>query len=495
MAIKKVESKLEFGPQQLARIREYLEAQRWVWNRGLALIEWREWFDKWSDVIASPEHPDYHPEPVPMKWGHNEIKVSKKKVQKVYGLCCERIKPEKSPSEPQPGEWRDGEWILKPHKPDPVKEHWTKDPVLPKHGKDPYFSLVTAFGKKCFEEDHHIHAIPGAWTKGTCKTLADSWKAYKSGVRDRPRYKKRHQSPKTLMHPNSKDLKIKNGRLTLPGFGKIKVKGLDSRWGDRPACPILMTLIGDTVYLQLTGEFPEKPQPKKTGRIVGIDPGSVRFYTDDEGHHVIPPKYLKKSADKLLKLQRKLSRQLQVNGTQIFGENGRVIRTEFPENWERKNLKKTKAKIAKAHNKIARQRRAFAHYQSTKLVRFADEIALEDFKPANLTRAVKKGESGVQNGRKRKSGLNRNLLDNAIGQFYQLVESKGKEAGRLVKRVPAHHTSQECNVCHHISPDNRLTQSRFKCVKCGHQDNADRNAARNIKGRLREDVCRRRSEG
>ncbi|MGL4503456.1 MAG: hypothetical protein ACRCU2_30630, partial [Planktothrix sp.] len=70
MATKKVEFKLTFGPTQLERLRGYLSIQRLVWNRGLAILEWREWYDKWLQVLESPEHPDYTPEPVPLKWGY-----------------------------------------------------------------------------------------------------------------------------------------------------------------------------------------------------------------------------------------------------------------------------------------------------------------------------------------------------------------------------------------------------------------------------------------
>ena len=34
--------------------------------------------------------------------------------------------------------------------------------------------------------------------------------------------------------------------------------------------------------------------------------------------------------------------------------------------------------------------------------------------------------------------------------------------------------------CGHISRDNRMTQAKFECVECGHSENADINAARNI---------------
>ena len=49
-----------------------------------------------------------------------------------------------------------------------------------------------------------------------------------------------------------------------------------------------------------------------------------------------------------------------------------------------------------------------------------------------------------------------------------------------VLKVPAPYTSQDCNWCGHRDKANRLTQSKFKCVSCGHADNADLNAAANI---------------
>ena len=43
------------------------------------------------------------------------------------------------------------------------------------------------------------------------------------------------------------------------------------------------------------------------------------------------------------------------------------------------------------------------------------------------------------------------------------------------------YTSQACNKCHHITKENRKSQSKFACVKCRHTDNADINAAKNIR--------------
>ena len=53
-------------------------------------------------------------------------------------------------------------------------------------------------------------------------------------------------------------------------------------------------------------------------------------------------------------------------------------------------------------------------------------------------------------------------------------------AGGTLIAVPAHHTSQECPACHHVSPDNRRTQALFLCVECGYENNADTVGAINV---------------
>ena len=57
-----------------------------------------------------------------------------------------------------------------------------------------------------------------------------------------------------------------------------------------------------------------------------------------------------------------------------------------------------------------------------------------------------------------------------------------KAPGR-VEPVQAAYTSQTCNACQHVAPESRESQAVFRCVACGHSDNADLNAARHIRDR------------
>ncbi|HZE33027.1 MAG TPA: transposase [Actinoallomurus sp.] len=63
------------------------------------------------------------------------------------------------------------------------------------------------------------------------------------------------------------------------------------------------------------------------------------------------------------------------------------------------------------------------------------------------------------------------------GQLVARLEHKAPE--RVIKVNPRY-TSQTCNTCNHTARESRESQALFRCGACGHQDNADVNAARNI---------------
>ena len=81
---------------------------------------------------------------------------------------------------------------------------------------------------------------------------------------------------------------------------------------------------------------------------------------------------------------------------------------------------------------------------------------------------------------KAKSGLNRAILDQGWGEFRRQLGYKLNWAGGNLIVVPAQYTSQQCSGCGHIAQENRKSQENFCCVSCGHAENADINAAKNI---------------
>ena len=83
-----------------------------------------------------------------------------------------------------------------------------------------------------------------------------------------------------------------------------------------------------------------------------------------------------------------------------------------------------------------------------------------------------------------KKGLNRSILEQAWFQFEVFLAYKMDERGGTLSYVNPMNTSRACHECGHTSKDNRKSQEKFKCVSCGHTDNADMNAALNIRDKV-----------
>ena len=216
------------------------------------------------------------------------------------------------------------------------------------------------------------------------------------------------------------------------------------------------------------GDLPNTDYGLPSDKAIGVDVGSSKVWTDTMGRQIEPKRYFRKKQKQLKRLQRKKYRQKNGSG----------------------NQKKTKQRIAKVHEKIARQRRGFNHQLSTKIVKEYGTIAVEDINFANLTRTPKAklredGKGYQENGRKRKAGLNKSLLDHGLGQLRDMIEAKSKSSDREFIKVKAAYTSQECSQCGHTSAENRSKKpmTKFLCVNCGHADHADKNAAINILNR------------
>lgn len=100
-------------------------------------------------------------------------------------------------------------------------------------------------------------------------------------------------------------------------------------------------------------------------------------------------------------------------------------------------------------------------------------IAFEDL--TNIRRQATKGT--------KTSKTRRNMLNQwPFSQLQEFTAYKAVQNGVRVVMVNPAYTSQQCNHCGHVDAGNR-DRARFDCLKCGHSDNADHNAALNIRDR------------
>ena len=151
-----------------------------------------------------------------------------------------------------------------------------------------------------------------------------------------------------------------------------------------------------------------------------------------------------------------------------------------------KNWCKAKAKVARYQRYAVDVRREVAHQASHALA--SDDryrlFVFEALKVQNMTRApkAKQDDQGrwLKNGARAKAGLNKSILASAWGQTKIYLSYKARRKGKLSIEVPAFYSSQECAQCGYVHSDNRISQSEFVCQRCGHQDNADHNAAQVI---------------
>ena len=198
--------------------------------------------------------------------------------------------------------------------------------------------------------------------------------------------------------------------------------------------------------------------------MVAIDLGVSRFATLSDGSYIEPLSTFnsfKQLQAKLAMAQRRLSKKV-----------------KFSANWQ-----KLTNKIARLHERIANARHDFLHKVSTQISKNHAMVVVEDLKVRNMTRSAKGDLAKPGRHVKAKSGLNRSILDQGWGMFVQMLEYKQAWLGGEVMKVNPQHTSQTCPCCHHVSKDNRTTQSRFKCVACGYAENADLVGACNVLAR------------
>lgn len=289
--------------------------------------------------------------------------------------------------------------------------------------------------------------------------LKDLDKAYSDAFDKKQKLKRMPRIRKKGLHDSFRypqGFKIDNRRIFLPKIGWInffKSQEIDG-------LPKNVTVIrnGKHWFISVQVEFEISDPVPKTNAIIGIDLGVKKFAAMSNGSYIEPENNFRKLESKLAKEQQKLSRKI-----------------KFTKNWN-----KQKKKVEAVHKRIANKRNDFLQKQSTILSKNHAVVFVEALKITNMTRSA---TGTIESpGRKvyAKSGLNKSILDQGWGKFKNQLKYKlDWHGGRLVEIAP-NYTSQKCYSCGYIDKLNRTKQEKFCCVRCGYEENADINAAKNI---------------
>jgi putative transposase len=195
-----------------------------------------------------------------------------------------------------------------------------------------------------------------------------------------------------------------------------------------------------------------RPPAGEPDAVVGVDLGVKTLAVLSTGEHVPNPRHLATAQRKVRRLSRQMARRQ--------GPDQRP--GQRPSN----RWKRTSAALAKAHGKVADQRRDSRHKLTTMLASSYGTVVVEDLNVAGM----------VKNRR-----LARAVSDAGFGQIRRQVEYKTSwRAGRTIVADRWYASSKTCSGCGAAKAKLLLSRRVYVCVACGLVKDRDDNASLNL---------------
>jgi putative transposase len=289
------------------------------------------------------------------------------------------------------------------------------------------------------------------------RDFAQAMRNFFAGTHRRPTWRKagRHEGFRQVaVRPEHiQRLNRRHGRVWVPKVGWVRFRW--SRAVPEGVKSYRVTRDRSGRWHVAFAAIPDPISAPGTGQTVGIDRGIAVSAALSTGELLTVPTLRAGERKRLARLQRRMARAQR-------GSNRR---------------RRVKTRIARLRAREIDRRKDWVEKTTTDLARRFDLIRVEDLTVGRMTRSARGTLDEPGRNVRQKAGLNRGILANAWGQLVARLEYKA--AGR-VERIPAPYTSQTCSACGHTAPENRESQAVFRCRSCGHEDNADINAACNI---------------
>jgi putative transposase len=258
-----------------------------------------------------------------------------------------------------------------------------------------------------------------------------------------PRYRSRKDNRQAIRFTKNSRFKVlDNGRLRLPKIGDLNV-----RWSRvLPSEASSVTVIRDAAgryFASFVVQTSEDETMPPVDSDLGIDLGLTHFAVMSDGTKVTAPKFLRRAARKLKRLQQALSRKTK-------GSNRR---------------RKAVVQVARAHARVADTRRDWQHKLSTSIIRDNQAVYVEDLCVVGLGR----------------TRLAKSVHDAGWASFTGMLEYKAARYGRTFGRVDRFFPSTRmCSDCGRVNDKMALNVRSWVCP-CGSHHDRDVNAAKNVK--------------
>lgn len=260
-----------------------------------------------------------------------------------------------------------------------------------------------------------------------------------------PRFKKRGRCREGFAI-EARALAFAGRRVKLPKLGWLRMrevlrfpgKVLSARFSKR----------AENWYVSLQVEVDESrwfyPHACKTHAACGVDLGVVDLAVLSNGERVEAPRALRESEARLRRLNKELSRRKKGGS----------------------NREKSRAKLARLHERIANVRRDATHRLTARIVRDFRWIGIEDLHVAGMMRNRR---------------LAKSVADAAMSEVLRQLSYKAPLAGSVVVQADRFYpSSKTCSTCGAVRVVLELGDRNWTCDACGAQHDRDENAAKNL---------------
>ena len=276
-----------------------------------------------------------------------------------------------------------------------------------------------------------------------------------------PKFKSKNRNEDNIFYPQA--FKIRKSRIYFPKLGwlsYIKHREIEGN-------PLFLTIVQDgnsQYFVSITSEVKIKDKEKvelSKANIVGIDVGLKNFATLSDGTVIQNPRTLKKYLRKLKIANKSLDRKQLVETTEKTFNN-KPIKTS-----SNRRIKQVE-KVQRIYRKVRNIRKDFLHNITKNIITKYDGVILENLDIQNMLK-----ESG--------KSMNRNILDVSWYEFGRILEYKSVWHAKYFLKVDQYFPStQKCNKCGQLAKLS-LEDRVYICSNCGHTEDRDLNASKNIK--------------
>ncbi len=321
-----------------------------------------------------------------------------------------------------------------------------------------------------------LQVLPFGAIRHTLKYQALAWERYFKKQGGRPQYKSKYRT-RTVTFPEPRHFQLSGNSIRLQKLGWFRL----ARKGEDPyrhceARSVTVKRECGRWYAVIRYKVPAHEVERiDDGMAVGVDMNAGQVATSDGEIIRLDNARLEQLECRKRRYQRRMARQ-------VIGSNRRDV---------------TKQRLSNVHRNIRCYRDNWQHHTSKRVAAKAGTVVVEKLNIKGMTASAKGTKENPGKHVAQKKGLNKAILNTGWGALKYKLSYK---SARLVEVNPQY-TSQTCSRCGFVDAANRPTQAKFKCLACGHTDNADINAALNIlasgigatgRGGGDNDLCRSR---